>query len=52
MIIYEKENITEKDGETERSLAVVDKEADADFIHDCGHDKNPPQPCKRTKIIK
>ena len=56
MIIYEKETTKEEviDGKTEsvKSFDVVEKESDANYVHYCGHDKNPPEPCKRVKIIK
>ena len=51
MIIYEKEITKDKEGETEKSMQVVDKKSEADYIHVCGHDKNPPEPCKRKKIL-
>lgn len=33
----------------EISFKEVDKK-DADYIHLCGHDKDPPEPCRRVKI--
>ena len=47
---YEKELITEKEGVEEKVISLVDKEEDADYIHYCGHDTNPPTSCKRVKI--
>jgi hypothetical protein len=40
------------DGKTELTTAFkeVEKKEDADYIHICGHDSNPPQPCRRVKI--
>ena len=54
IIKYEKLDSKEEivDGKTElvSSFTSVEKEVDADFIHYCGHDKNPPEPCRRVRI--
>lgn len=33
----------------EISFKEVDKK-DAEYLHICGHDKDPPEPCRRVKI--
>jgi hypothetical protein len=33
----------------EISFKEVEKK-DAEFIHYCGHDKVPPEPCRRVKL--
>ena len=38
------------DGKEEAKLSIVDKQDEADYIHYCGHDTNPPTPCKRIRI--
>lgn len=45
---YEKIVNTEKDGVQEHTISLVDKE-EANYIHYCGHDTNPPTPCRRVK---
>lgn len=56
MIIYEKsttkEEIVEGKAEMVKSYDAVEKEEEAEYIHICGHDKNPPEPCRRVKIKK
>lgn len=34
----------------EISFKEVALKKDADYIHYCGHDKVPPEPCRRVKI--
>ena len=46
---YEKAVITEKDSIQEQTITSVDKE-EANYIHYCGHDTNPPTPCRRAKL--
>ena len=56
IIKYEKAEAKEKtiDGKAElvTSMKEVATEAEADYIHICGHDMNPPQPCRRVRIKK
>ena len=47
--IYEKHTTSEKDGIEEKSVQVVEK-SEANYIHVCGHDTNPPTSCKMVKI--
>ena len=47
-----KEETIEGKTEIATSFKPVEKEEDADYIHICGHDTDPPTPCKRVKIIK
>jgi hypothetical protein len=51
IIKFEKQGEEVIDGKTEKVnfWTEVAKEADADFIHFCGHDTNQPQPCRRVK---
>jgi hypothetical protein len=47
-----KEEMIDEKLEVTSSFKQVDKETDADYIHLCGHDTNPPTPCRRIKIKK
>jgi hypothetical protein len=47
-----KEELIEGKSETTTSFKEVEKEVDADYIHICGHDTNPPTPCRRERIKK
>lgn len=52
-IKFEKEETKEEiiDGKTESIKSFVEcAEKDATYKHICGHDKNPPEPCRRVKI--
>ena len=41
------------DGKTETIVSFKEVEkAEADFVHECGHDTNPPTPCRVVKIKK
>ncbi len=42
---FEKQEVNEKE---EVSFKEVEAK-DADYIHYCGHDTNPPTPCKRVR---
>jgi len=46
-----KQEVIEGKTETTSSYKEVEK-ADADFVHICGHDTNPPTPCRRERIKK
>ena len=53
--IYEKkETVIKTDEVTKETKEEIDfkevKKEDADHIHYCGHDKNPPEPCRRVKL--
>ena len=47
---FEKLETKEVLGVSETNFKEV-AEKDAEYIHYCGHDKNPPEPCKRKKIL-
>ena len=50
---FEKLESEEKiiDGKAELTTSFKPvEEKDANYIHYCGHDTNPPTPCKRVKI--
>ena len=49
MEIYEKHTTSEKDGVQDKSVEVVEKD-EANYLHVCGHDTNPPTPCRLVKI--
>lgn len=46
-----KEEIIEGKSEQVTSFKEVSKE-EATYIHQCGHDSNPPKPCRIIKIKK
>jgi len=45
-----KEELIEGKSEITTSFKEVEKKEEADHIHICGHDSNPPQPCRLVKI--
>lgn len=49
-VVLTTDAITKKVRE-EISFKEVDKK-DAEYVHICGHDKDPPEPCRRVRIIK
>jgi hypothetical protein len=49
MNIYEKITTEEREGEVSKKVTVVEK-AEATHIHICGHNSNPPTPCRRIPI--
>ena len=46
---FEKETIEIKDEIEEKKIEEVE-EKDANYVHYCGHDTDPPTACKRVKI--
>lgn len=53
--LYEKAESKEEivDGKTEIVSSMKEvTEAEAEYIHECGHDTNPPTPCRRILVKK
>jgi hypothetical protein len=49
MIYFEKGVTSVEDGVESKSYDKCD-EKDAEYVHICGHDKNPPTSCVRRKL--
>ena len=51
MIIFEKKKTELSEGISQETFEAA-AEKDADYMHICGHDKSPPEPCRRVLIKK
>ncbi len=45
-----KEEVVEGKNEIVASFKDVATKEEADYVHECGHDTNPPTPCRRVKL--